>query len=328
MNLSKSAFRRYKVIDGMLRNSMRKYPTIIEIQEACYVKLDFRPSIETLQKDMANMRAPYPDGFDAPIQYCKINRGYEYTDPNYTLTGITLREDEIDAITDALDLIKMIGGSRISHQFNQTVEKLFSFTLDGGASLKNRRPFVQIMIPPVSRGFEHFDLFYEACKERQTISMLHFSYNKRTFTHTYFHPFLIKEFENHWYLIGFSETHKAIRTFGLDRISAPLKTKKKFIHSELSEIDTYLNDVYGVFPIPGAQKEKVKIKASKLSTHYFQAYPLHESQAIKKNPSGTSEISFELIPSIELAQYFLSRGSHVTLLSPTWFVNFTKDLSQ
>ena len=93
MNLSKSAFRRYKVIDGLLRNPMRKYPNMNEIIDACLDKLDFLPSKETIQKDLANMRLPYPDGFDAPIRYCHINRGYEYTDPNYSLSGVSLRQE-------------------------------------------------------------------------------------------------------------------------------------------------------------------------------------------------------------------------------------------
>ena len=35
MAISRSAYRRYKVIDSLLRNTMRPYPTIIDIQEAC-----------------------------------------------------------------------------------------------------------------------------------------------------------------------------------------------------------------------------------------------------------------------------------------------------
>jgi predicted DNA-binding transcriptional regulator YafY len=326
MNLSKSAFRRYKVIDGLLRNTMKPYPSMQEIIEACLDKLDFEPSVETIQKDLANMRLPYPDGFDAPIRYVHAKKGYEYTDPNYSLTGIALKQEEIDTITEAVDLIRIIGGSRISNQFNHAVEKLLSATVESRQSQEQKRTVLQTMIPPVSRGFEYFDLFYEACKERIPISILHFSYGKRTFLHTILHPFLIKEFDNRWYVIGYSEKHDAVRTFGLDRINEPLKVKKKFQAANPSEVEAYLNDVYGVFPIPEAKKETIKIWANQLATHYYQAYPLHESQQIQKKGSGSSEITFELIPSIELARYFLSQGNQVRILSPKWFNQFAKDL--
>lgn len=328
MNLSKSAFRRYKVIDGLLRNPMHKYPNMEEIINTCFDKLDFAPSKETIQKDLANMRLPYPDGFDAPIRYSVLNKGYEYSDSNYTLTGIALREDEIDTIAEAVDLIRMIGGSRISKQFNHAVDKLLSATIESRNLEQEKRPIVQTMVAPVSSGFQHFDLLYKACKERMPVSIIHFSYKKRTFSHTILHPFLIKEFDNRWYVIAYSETHKSIRTFGLDRISEPMMTKKNFIKTDAIVMQTYLNDVYGVFPIPDAIKEIITIKVSQLGTHYFLAYPLHESQKIVKDEYGTSEISFDLIPSIELARYFLSQGRHVRIMSPNWFFKFTQDLTK
>ena len=326
MNLSKSAFRRYKVIDGLLRNTMKPLPQMKDIIEACLEKLDFEPSPETIQKDLANMRLPYPDGFDAPISYNFSKKGYEYTDPNYTLTGIALKQEEIETIAEAVDLIRIIGGSRISDQFNHAVEKILSATIESSQTKEHKRTILQTMVPPVSRGFEYFDVFYEACKDLTPLSILHFSYSKRTFLHTIIHPFLIKEFDNRWYVIGYSETHGAVQTFGLDRISEPLKLKKKYHFTDSSEIETYLNDVYGVFPIPEAQKEVVQIWVNQLTTHYYQAYPLHESQKINKKESGSSDITFELIPSLELARHFLSQGNQVRILSPLWFNQFAKDL--
>lgn len=328
MNLSKSAFRRYKIIDGLLRNPMKRFPTKTEIIEACYDKLDYRPSPFTIQKDLENMRLPYPDGFEAPVEYCQRNKGYQYTDPNYKLSGVALNEDEIETISEAVDLIRLIGGSRMSNQFNHAVEKLLSATIESRHSVQNKRPILQTMVAPPSRGFEYFDLFYEACKERVPVSILHFSYIKRQFKQSILHPFLIKEFDNRWYVIGFSESHNAVRTFGLDRISHPLKIKKNFITTNLAEMDYYLKDIYGVYPLPNAKKEKIKIEVDEIGTHYFQAYPLHESQEIKKDEYGTSEITFDLIPSFELARYFISLGSQVQILSPKLFVKFTKELSE
>lgn len=328
MNLSKSAFRRYKVIDELLRNNMRKFPKMEDIICACWDKLDFEPSRETIQKDIANMRLPHPDGFDAPIHYNHANKGYEYTDSNYSLTGVSLRQEELDTIRESVDLIRALGGSRISHQFTNAAEKLLSATIEGNYKEKEKRPILQTMIPPTSRGFEHFDCFYKACKEKLSVSFIHFSYKKRKFNHIFLHPFLIKEFENRWYVIGYSEIHNSVRTFGMDRISEPLLLNKKFHSIESASVDIYLNDTYGVFPIPEAKKETIRILVSQLGTHYMQAYPLHESQKIKKNSNGTSVITFKLIPSIELARYFLSQGYHIRIITPKWLETFTQKLKE
>jgi predicted DNA-binding transcriptional regulator YafY len=326
MNLSKSAFRRYKIIDSLLRNTMRKYPSMEEILDACERHLDYRPSIDTIQKDIYNMKLSYPDGFDAPIRFSRTHMGYEYSDPNYALSGVSLQQGEIDAISEAVDLIQAIGGSRIGTKFNHAMQKLLSATLEKKDVSTDSFPVVQTMLPPVSRGFEHFDLYYKACKERIPVSFIHFSYRNRLFKHIILHAFVIKEFENRWYIIGYSEQHKGIRTFGLDRISEPELIKMKYLPSDPEVIRDYLHDVYGVFPIPGRKKSKIKIHASALATHYFHAYPLHESQQIKKENSGDSFITYDLIPSIELSRYILSQGYHVEIISPKWFHEFTKEL--
>ena len=75
MPINKNAFRRYKLIDQLVRNNMRKYPTMNDIIEACWVKLQIKISPETIQKDMAQMRELPPNGFDAPIYYDFKYRG-------------------------------------------------------------------------------------------------------------------------------------------------------------------------------------------------------------------------------------------------------------
>jgi predicted DNA-binding transcriptional regulator YafY len=328
MNLSKSAVRRYKVIDQLLRNPYRKYPLLEDIVNECNTKLDADFKLETISKDLKNMRLPYPDGFDAPISYNHLRRGYEYLDPNYSLAGVSLRQEELDAVQEAVELIQCIGSSRISQNFTHAVEKLLSATIEVEQNKEDRLPILQMMSPPPSRGFEHFDLFYKACKERIPISFIHFSYKKRQYKHILLHPFLIKEFENRWYVIGFSETHNDIRTFGLDRITNPLLMNTKFIPTDREKRKAYQQDVYGVFPIPEAKKETIKIHVSQLGTHYFQAYPLHESQRIQKENYGTSIITYEVIPSVELARYFLSQGHHVEVIKPKWFKTFIQELNQ
>jgi len=325
INLTKNAFGRYQVIDRLIRNPYRKYPTMEEIIEACDVKLGYKPAQETIQKDISNMKLEPPVGLGAPIRFSRLHFGYEYTDPNYTLMGVSLHENEIATIEKAIDLIRAIGGSRISDKFNHAMQKLLSATYEKEPETASI-PVLQTMIPPVSRGLEHFDLYYQACKDCIPISFIHFSYQKRTFKHVIIHPFLLKEFDNRWYLIGYSENHGEVRTFGIDRISDPELLVREFEHMKQETRFEYLNDVYGVFPMKDRKKTEITIYANELSTHFFHAYPLHESQNMQKNSEGDSIITFQLIPSIELARYLLAQGSNVEILSPQWFKEETEKL--
>ena len=326
MPISKSAFRRYQIIDKMVRNKMKTYPTMNQIVDQIHQSLEYEVSPETIQKDIAKMKEPAPEGFHAPIYYNRTTRGYAYSDPDYVLAGVPLTDVDIESIRESLEFIKILGGSQISEKFNNAMEKVLSISLEEFQGKVKKQPILQTMNPPKSRGFEHFDLFYAACRDKTPVSFVHYSYKKRNFSAFSIHPFLIKEFENKWYVMGYSEKHKEVRTFGLDRIFDPILLKKKFIPVESAIIEREANNYYGVFPIPNQKKQRIKIHVSALATNYFEAYPIHESQQIKKQEDGSSVISYYLIPTIELTRLILSHGYHVNVIEPKWLIDFTENL--
>lgn len=326
MPINKSAFRRYKIIDLLLQNKMKRYPTMQEIIDACYDKLGVDISKETIQKDIAQMRMSPPDGFDAPIYFNRAKGGYEYTDPDFSMLSVKLSDSDIEAIKESAEILKLIGGSRVSEKFNTAIEKIMTTFLEEFPESQKKETHLQTMVPPPSRGFEHFDLFYSACSQKTPVSFIHYSYKKRNFSSITIHPFLIKEFENKWYIIGYSEKHNEVRTFGMDRIYSPHKILKRFIKLDKTAMESLQKDYYGVFPIPNQPKQKIIIQTSVLATHYFVAYPIHESQDVQKQPEGDAIIHFDLVPTLELTRLFLSHGYHVKIVSPTWYVEFTQKL--
>jgi predicted DNA-binding transcriptional regulator YafY len=313
------AFGRYQIIDNLI--SKNNYPTIKDIIKVCSVELGQTPKPDTIQKDIAVMKLNFPKGFNAPIKYDFQMKGYKYKDHGFRINKTPLREEDLEAIFEAADVMRFMGGSGIAEGFSHAAERILSFSLESTLS-KEAFPILQTMKPPKSRGFEHFKLFFAACKDKHPVSLIHFSYRKRVFSHRIIHPFLIKEFENRWYVIGYSESHREVRTYGLDRIFEPVALAKKYIQSTKAEIEKYLNQVYGVYPIPKKGLEEVKIRVSSLATHYFQAYPLHETQKIVKYNNGTSLISFHLVPTFELLRYFKTQGKEIKIQSPSWLSKY------
>ena len=250
MPINKNAYGRYKVIDMLLRNRMRPYPTMQDIIEACREKLGLNISHEAIQKDINLMKRSHPEGFDAPIQYNFFKRGYEYTDPDYSISEISLSPDDVGAIKESIELIRTIGGSRVSEKFSHAMEKILSTVLEEFPTGENKETILQTMTPPKSRGFEHFDLLYRACKEKIPVSFVHYNYKKREFKATILHTVLIKEFDNKWYVIGYSEKHEEVRIFGFDRIYDPICLKKKFANIDKAKLVNEYKDCYGVLTIP------------------------------------------------------------------------------
>ena len=323
MAKSRSAYRRYKVIDAMLRSKSRTYPSLTDIQNACLDKLDEYPSRHTLEKDFRNMRFPEPDGFDAPIAYCHTNRGYHYTDSNFSLNGVSLTEKDVSSIKEALELLQSIGSSRVSDSFNYALDKILVSCKEEFPEGDSKRKIIETESVSGSRGFEHFDTFFKACKNKIPVSFTHYSYQKRRFKAVVVHPVLLKEFDNFWYLLGYSESHKALRTFGFDRIYEPMLLKRLFIATPQEIVISYYKDVYGVYPIKNQPKQEIVFFASSMVSNYFEAYPVHESQVCKKRDSGNL-YSLQLIPSMELIKLFRSYGSELRVIEPRWLVEEMK----
>ena len=322
MPINKSAYRRYKVIDSCLRNKMKKYPTMQELVEAIQEKLDISTTPNTVEKDLKAMKLPAPDGFDAPINYDSTKRGYEYLDPDFSISGVSLNSYDIDAIKEAIEIISSIGGSRVSEKFSHAVEKMLSSVQEDLPKSDIERKIIQSESISTGRGFEHFDLFFSACRERIPVNFAHYSYTNRTFKSITIHPIILKEFENRWYVIGYSELHNSLRTFGFDRIYSPLTIRKEFIDTPNKIKEEYLNDVYGVYPLRDGKKEKIIIHTSPLISNYFRSHKVHDSQEVKILERGDAIITFNLVPSMELVRLFLSYGNQLVVKKPKRLVDY------
>ena len=317
MDISKSAYSRYRVIDKTLKNVYREYPTLIDLQEACKTNLEINFSLHTIEKDIRNMKQSIV--FDAPIVFCRKNLGYYYSDPNYSINAIPLTEGDISSIKEALDLVKNLGGgNRVNERFSHAIQKILSTFKEEFPDSDTERKIILTDYVEGAKGYENFNTLFNACKNQYPISFSHYSYDNRAFKSVIIHPILLKEFENRWYLVGYSEAHQSIRTYGLDRIYEPLHLKRKYISSNEKEVESYCNDIYGVYPIENQPKQKIKFLTSIKITNYFEAYPIHFSQKRKKNEDGSSFFTIDVVPSMELIRLFRSYGKNLEVIHPEW----------
>ncbi|RAR73794.1 helix-turn-helix transcriptional regulator [Flavobacterium aciduliphilum] len=325
MDVSKSAYSRYRVIDKMLKNTFRPYPTLLDIQEACERSLDKTPSLDTLEKDIRNMKQS--EVFEAPIVYCRKNLGYYYSNPNYSINSIPLTDNDISSIKEALDLVKNLGGgNRINERFSDAIQKILATYKEEFPDSDTKRKIIQTDYVEGAKGYENFNILFNACKNQNPISFVHYSYTKREFKSVIVHPIRLKEFENRWYLIGYSEHHHSIRTFGLDRMYEVVRLRKKYIESDSDEIERYCTAIYGVYPIENQAQQIITFLTSISITNYFEAYPIHPSQTAEKNESGSCYFTINVVPSMELVRMFRSYGSNLKVVYPLWLKEQIKSL--
>ena len=161
-------------------------------------------------------------------------------------------------------------------------------------------------------------MFFRAAKERKPVAFVHFSYVKRKFSNILLHVYLLKEFQNRWYIIGYSETHQAIRTFGIDRILDPQMVKTPFYLDANFDPIAQFQDIFGVFPLR-QKKEKIVFTVAAMLGNYILSQPLHDSQIVLEYGSkGELLLQIELIPSQELIDRFCMWHSQLKVQKPAW----------
>ena len=106
MSQIKNALIRYRIIDRMLRNKYKPYPSKQQLRETCeeelFGSLGSNICDSTIEKDMFAMKMEH----DAPIKYSKKYGGYFYEDPNFSINDIPLSEDELSSIRFAVNTLQ------------------------------------------------------------------------------------------------------------------------------------------------------------------------------------------------------------------------------
>lgn len=318
MSFNKEASIRYKIIDSCLRNQRKPFPSMDELMDACTDQLGKEFSISTIQKDIKAMKEDEALGFIAPIKFSKSHNGYYYEDKDYSISRIPLSENDIESLLAATDLLSTFSGDRVSSHFESAVDKILKSVLEKYEKAPGKRSIIQLENPPKQRGYEHFDLFFRAAKERRPVAFVHFSYAKRKFTNVHLHVYLLKEFQNRWYIIGFSETHQAIRTFGIDRILDPILLKQAFYMDPKFDPVLQFQDIFGVFPLK-EKTEKIVFKVDAMLGNYMLSQPLHDSQIVLEyGKYGDLLLQINLIPSQELIDRFCMWSSQLQVQKPLW----------
>jgi predicted DNA-binding transcriptional regulator YafY len=314
---------RYRIIDRCLTNPYKRYPSMEDIIAELRKELNADYSPNTIQKDINAMKKDETLGYFAPIHYSKRLNGYYYTDENYTIRTNSLNDKEIETIELAAGIIQHFKGYRLGETFSEAINKLFSaLDIEKSKADENLKNAIQAEESTYMSGLENFDIFVRCIRQRRPVSFIHYSYQKKDFKAIVIHPYLLKESQKRWYLVGFSEVHNQLRIFGLDRVYDPIPLNKDFRQKDEQELHQLFHDRYGINTIEGHHSgpaEEIEIMVSDQMSNYVKSMPIHSSQRTGIQFShGHMTILLRLIPTRELISLILSYGHHMVVLRPAW----------
>lgn len=316
MPINKLALIRYKTIDNCLKNRFRKW-TLDDLVEACsealyeYEGMDKGVSKRTVQLDLQNMRSEKL-GYNAPI-IVEEKKYYTYEEQGYSITNSPLTRQDLGTLNEVVEVLKQFKGFGYFQELTSMVSKLEDKIYKQQHKGKS---YIHFEKNDLLKGLEFIDPIHKAILNKKALELRYQSFKAREASEMIFHPYLLKEYRNRWFMLGVSRKNN-IMTLALDRIiSVNESASEKYIKNTGIDLDTYYDNIIGVSKVPNQRAQLVVMKISKDNAPYIITKPLHSSQKILKEEEDGCIFSIQVVWNFELEREILGFGEQINVLSP------------
>ena len=318
MPLNKDAYLRYRIIDQCLINTLRKYPSkeyILEKVEDVVGSV----SLSSLEKDFGKMK----ELFNAPLSYDRYRKGYCYDDPNFSIKEFPLTEEEITALDFSTAVLQVLKSTPIFNKVEGAIDKVISGYRVTKMLGKTQEELIQVESPTGNSGGQWIEMIYQAIINKEVLQVHYHPYNREAKEHQ-LSPYLLKEYRNRWYVIGYSNRAESVLVFAVDRIQEIIPAKTAWVQAENFSPKEYFQFSFGITQINAAKPHKVVLSFTPKQAQYILSQPLHHSQKLIRQ--NEKEVRIELLVYLtqELQMMILGYGNGVKVIAPKKLVDDVK----
>ncbi len=316
MPVNRNALIRYKTIDKCLQNRYRKW-TLNDLIDACsdalyeYEGIAKGVSRRTVQGDIQMMRSDKL-GYNAPIVVME-RKYYTYEEPDYSITNVPLTNQDLEQMVEAVSLLKQFKEfshfSKLEGMIQKLEEHIYS-------EQEKRPPIIDFEKNELLKGLHYLEDIYQAILKQQIIELSYKSFKARMPQVFKFHAYLLKEYNNRWFVVGKREDNAGILNLALDRIVAFELLDDLYPLPKNFDGQAYFKDVIGVTVNPNQSPQEVLLQVSHRNAPYILTKPIHPSQReVERNNEGVV-ISLNVQMNYELEREILGYGEWIKVLAP------------
>lgn len=321
MPTNKNAVIRYKVLDEMLSDRCHFYD-INDLTEGCNDKLlEFQMSVSRrcIEKDIKALE-------DNPF-YADIERGsyhgkhyIKYADSTFSVFKEKLSKEEKNLIHELLNTIGLFEGLE---NFNW----LDKFKQGLGLEIKKQTTIISFSNNPCLVNSNLLGTLFDKISNQVVIEIRYHKFLHSEIKSIVLHPYLLKQYNDRWYIVGASSTDNKILHFALDRIEEVIpKPEIKFVPCRENLTERF-KDIVGVTLLDSEQMEHIVFWVGDASKDYVVTKPIHNSQTMVKDEEaelrnkyqGLDKGAFftiDCIPNYELIRELCSFGKELLVLEP------------
>jgi len=320
MPTNKNALIRYKYLD-MLLSDYHHFYDIHDLTEKVNDMLyeDGFPEVtqRCIEKDINTLEyAP----FLAPIERFNKNgkRCIHYDNRSFSIFKKEISLEEKNLLREVLSTIGQFNGL-------DNFSWLEDFKI--GLRIEERRQIISFANNPYLQNSNLLGTLFDNISNEVVIRLSYHTFNDETVRSIDFHPYLLKQYNERWFLLGAADCDQKILTFALDRIDKveSLPEKKYMVCPD--DIYDRFEDIVGVTLYEERLVEHIVFWVSDFSKGYVETKPIHGSQTPLRGdkeqelraqyPSlnGGAFFSLDCISNYELIRELSSYGKDLLVLT-------------
>lgn len=258
--------------------------------------------------------------FDAPIEHVRLNgkNVIRYRVRYFSIFHKEMRDEEANLLRevlnalgqfDGLDNLSWLDGFKQGYKYKE-LPKVISFSNN-----------------PYLTNSNLLGTLFDNISNKVVIRLSYHTFSDETIRCIDFHPYLLKQYNDRWYVLGAAASDMKILHFALDRIDdvEPLPEKKYIACPE--ELEERFEDIVGVTLYEDRPVEHILCWVSDASKGYVDTKPIHgsytpikgekEQQLQNEYPQlhGGMFFTLDCISNYELIRELCSYGKDLLVLS-------------
>lgn len=254
-------------------------------------------------------------------------RCIRYADPTFSIFKGKLTDEEKGLLITAISTLGSFDGLEGFGWLDDLSKRL---------GLIEQQPVIQISKNLIENRTLMAESF-SAIRSRSVVRLNYKLFNTSDVRGVILSPYILKEYNRRWYLIGAADDTGRILNFALDRIESITFLPGYEYRLPPEDLFERFEDIIGVSYYDGAEVYKVIFWASDKAAPYIDTKPVHGSQICIRGersseiraeynaPSGGSIFSIKCMENYELIRELCSFGGEVKVLSPQPIVDAVKN---
>jgi proteasome accessory factor B len=267
---------------------------------------------KTIHRDIEFMR----DRLGLPIEYDGRKYGYRYTEEVSSFPTLQITEGELVALLIAEKALQQYRGTNFEKPLVSAFKKMES-SLPDTISLSfadwDQSISFRTSAEPILN-LEVFDALAKATAGHQQLELTYRKPGSKQLESRTVDPYHLANINGEWFLFGFDQLRKDIRTFVPSRIQSSRLTGVKFARPQKFSIEKILRDSFGVHS--GQGEYKVVIRFDAFAADYIREKRWHPSQELRELKEGGVELRLKLSSLGEIQRWVLGWGGSATVVEP------------